>query len=320
MISTNLILQKCNSMIDTAVFFRLHTQALKQSLAKMIQQPIATLLTILVVALALSLPATLMLLFQSIEQMLTDYQMDTQFNVYLDKELSQEQVIELQRSLQQQTWIADLTLIPKKQALASFQQQYGFDDIGTYLDANPLPDVLVLSLQEAVVSENIDEYRQRLLAIEGVNKVDVDEQWVQQVQSFIKGSRGFFQGLMLILGVAILFLIGNTLRLLVQAEQKAIQIIAMVGGTPAFIRRPFLYTGCLYGIVGGVLAALMVMLLSSAVQQHFLSFLEVFSIHCQQQVSWQLGLALIALSTGLSFLGAWVFVGRAINKVAYQYG
>ncbi len=193
----------------------------------------------------------------------------------------------------------------------------GFGDALSYLTDNPLPETFIitptLAASTPVASGLLLD---KLQSLPQVEVAQLDLQWVRKLYSMMAIAERAVSALGALLGVAVLLIVGNTIRLAIQNRREEIQIIKLVGATDAFIRRPFLYSGLWYGVFAGLMAWIMVNgsiywlkepvrqlagLYDSQFQLSGLSFLEV--------------LQLIAAASGLGLLGSWLSVGRHIRAI-----
>lgn len=304
-------------MISPSTWFARHAQALLASLGRLAREPLATLLTLGVIALALALPAGLWV-FVSTARVATGDLADTvDVTVYLKPEVSLEKARQLERNARQRRGVAAVTLVPAEKALAEFREYSGFGEALGALESNPLPHVLsVRPRAEAASSAEIDALKAHFAAWPEVELVQVDTEWVRRLGAILELLRRALAVVAALLGLGVLAVVGNTIRLEIGARRAEIEVIKLVGGSNAFVRRPFLYEGLWYGLFGGLLALGVVAgataVLASPVAELATLYGGGFGLA-------GLGLreAGILLGTGaaLGWAGAWVAASRHLSRI-----
>ena len=304
-------------MISPSTWFARHAQALLAALGRLAREPLATLLTLGVIALALALPAGLWV-FVSTARVATGDLADTvDVTVYLKPEVSLEKARQLERNARQRRGVAAVTLVPAEKALAEFREYSGFGEALGALESNPLPHVLsVRPRAEAASSAEIDALKAHFAAWPEVELVQVDTEWVRRLGAILELLRRALAVVAALLGLGVLAVVGNTIRLEIGARRAEIEVIKLVGGSNAFVRRPFLYEGLWYGLFGGLLALGVVAgataVLASPVAELATLYGGGFGLA-------GLGLreAGILLGTGaaLGWAGAWVAASRHLSRI-----
>jgi cell division transport system permease protein len=154
-----------------------------------------------------------------------------------------------------------VTLVSSADALKSFRDRSGFGEAVDALGENPLPHSLeVRPDADATDPDQMESLRKYIAAWPEVDLVQVDSEWVQRFNAILDLLRGVVTGAAVLLGVGVLAIIGNTVRLEIFNRRAEIEVTKLVGGSNAFVRRPFLYTGLYYGLAGAVVATLLVLL------------------------------------------------------------
>lgn len=296
---------------------RQHGVECRKGLHEIFRAPFSSFMTIAVLAIALALPAGFHVFLKNAQNVSSDWDNATQISLFIESNISSQQVVSLQGQLEKSEKIAEVNYISREAGLKEFKELSGFGDALSYLDDNPLPDTLVITPTD---SHSSPEASQALLteleALPEVELAQLDLQWVRKLYSMMAIAERAVSALGLLLGLAVLLIVGNTIRLAIQNRREEIQIIKLVGATDAFIRRPFLYSGLWYGIFAGALSWILVNssvfwlkdpvrnlagLYDSQFQLSGLAFLEA--------------LQLIAIATSLGFLGSWLSVGRHIRDI-----
>lgn len=236
-----------------------HAQTLIYALGQMSRRPFSTLMTVAVIGIALAMPAGLHVLLKNVQSVLSGWDSAAQVSLFLHKQTREGAAIELADRLRQRPEVASVDYISAEQAMEEFRRLSGFGDALKALEENPLPPVLVV---HPVLQQQGPEQLQRLLdelrTEATVDLAQLDMQWVKRLYGLMDiGRRGVWV-LASLLALAVLLVVGNTIRLAIQNRRDEIVITKLIGGTDAFIRRPFLYTGFWYGLLGGVVGFILV--------------------------------------------------------------
>jgi cell division transport system permease protein len=235
-----------------------HAQALLGSVGRLSRAPVATLLTVMVVGLALALPLSLRLLVDNTRAATGDLANAVDLTVYFKSDVSLERAEQLRRNAGKRAGVAAVTLLPAEQALEEFREYSGFGEALEALESNPLPHVLnVRPAPDASAPAQIEQLKRYFAAWPEVEIVQVDTEWVQRFAAILEVLRRLLTVASIVLGLGVVAVIGNTIRLEIQQRRPEIEVTKLVGGSNAFVRRPFLYTGALYGLAGALLAWLL---------------------------------------------------------------
>ena len=294
-----------------------HVQSSLFAAGRLARAPVATAFTVLVIAIALTLPTALGLAIISVRQATGDFASAVDVSVYFRQDVPVEKARQLAQSLRQRSGIQSVTLIPADEALESFRQRSGF---GAALDAigeNPLPHALdVRPTADAADPEHMESLQQYLQAWPEVEVVQLDSEWVRRLNAILDLLRGAVTGAAVLLGIGVLAIIGNTVRLEIYNRRAEIEVTKLVGGSNAFVRRPFLYTGLYYGVAGAGLAALLVMLgltlLNGPVTRLATSYGSEFRLMTPTIA--QVGL-LLGVGGALGLVGAWLAAARHLARI-----
>jgi cell division transport system permease protein len=298
-------------------YFTHHLWVLVSTLGGLWRTPLATLMTAAVIGIALALPAGLHVLLQNVQQLSTGWEGTAQMSLFLKQDVSEKSIESLAKKLRGWEGVADVRYISREQALAEFRELSGFGGALESLDENPLPAVLVVRpTTQAAEPAQMELLLGRVKELESVDLAQLDMEWVRRLSGIIEvGKRGVML-LAGLLGMAILLVVGNTIRLTILSRTQEIIVTKLIGATNAFIRRPFLYTGIWYGLMGGVLAWLLVAillgLLSDPVSRLSFLYNSQFSLG-----GLDLETVAILLGSGvtLGLLGSWMAVGKHLQAI-----
>ncbi|MET0291543.1 MAG: permease-like cell division protein FtsX [Steroidobacteraceae bacterium] len=294
-----------------------HVQALLFALGRLARAPVSTGFTVLVIALAITLPALFGLLFGSLRGATGQLAQSVGISVYFKRDVPIEKVRQLAESVQARRGVGSVTVIPADEAMESFRKDSGF---GTALDAltdNPLPHAIDVRPADGSTSPaELEDLKRHLAAWPEVDLVQVDSEWVQRLDAIIDLARRLLLGTAALLAAGVVAVIGNTVRLELLNRRAEIEITKLVGGSNAFVRRPFLYTGLLYGALGALLALGLTItirtLLEQPVRRLAASYGSDFAL-LMPTLS-QCG-TLVAAGGFLGLLGAWISASRHLSDV-----
>lgn len=299
------------------VYLLRHLQVSLNSLGRLYRAPLASLMTAAVIGIALALPAGLYVLTGNLQRLSTQWDGGTNLSLFLRHDISVAQAGALADKLRQWPDIEQLRLITPGEALQEFRQLSGFGDTLDVLDENPLPPVL--AIQPVVGAADADAAAGLLRRLQDLPEVDLaqlDLQWVKRFNAIVDIVQRSIWVLASLLGLAVLLITGNTIRLEIQNRREEIEITKLIGATGAFIRRPFLYSGLWYGLGGALLAAVLVELallqLNSPVRQLAGLYESSFRL---QMLSASEALGLLLAGGLLGLIGAWLAVGRHLSAI-----
>lgn len=236
-----------------------HLQTLVGSLGRLWTQPFATLLTILVIGIALALPACLHVLVQNVRAASGGWGHALDVSVYMKPDATLEQARQAAKRIGQRRDVADVTLVEADDALAEFRKDSGFGAALDALEDNPLPHALVVRpAEEYREAAQVETLTADLRKLEGVDLVQLDTAWVSRFNAILDVVRRIVLLAAGLFALGILVIVGNTIRLDIENRRDEIEVTKLVGGSDGFVRRPFLYNGVWYGLGGGLVAWLTV--------------------------------------------------------------
>lgn len=294
-----------------------HKLTLLRSFAQLGQHPLPTFMTVAVIGIALALPAGALVLVNNARSLSAGWQGTARISLFLKPGLSDSVVQQLADSVRTHAGVAAVQMITAQQSLADFQQRSGFNDTLNLLGNNPLPAVLVVQpTPESSTPVGVQQLAQSFAALPQVDQVRMDVQWLKRLQAILALLHRGVLIIAVLLAIAVVLIVGNTVRLEIENQRAEIEVSKLLGATDRFIRRPFLYHGAGYGLTGGVLAWVLVLIglafmsgpvgrLASLYSSHFgLSGLGVTGV---------LGLLLGGIVLG--WLGSWLAVARHLQAI-----
>lgn len=237
-----------------ATWFTRHVSTSIGSLGRLFRQPFASLMIVLVIAVTLAIPAALNLVVKNARLVSAGWDNALDFSIYLHREISASEAEGLARLIQQRADVESVQFITADEALVEFKQQSGFGQALDHLAENPLPHTLVVRPGPANTSQSMVLLQEELGNLPEADIVQVDTEWVQRFHAILDIVRQAIVIGASLLGVAIIVIIGNTIRLDIQNRSEEIEVTKLIGASNAFVRRPFLWSGFWYGLFGGLLA------------------------------------------------------------------
>lgn len=292
-------------------------QVFFSSLGELSRSPVGTAMTAAVLGIALALPTGLYLLLDNAQTLGQGWNTNARLSLFLKDGVSNQAASELQRHIASQPGVASADLITAEMALQEYKETSGFGAALEALTENPLPAVIIVD----PTVEHSQPHRLRVLVESLSNIPDVeiaqfDLQWVHRLNAILGVIQQGVVILAALLAAAVLLIIGNTIRLAINNQREEIEIIRLFGATDAFIRRPFLYTGLWYGLLGSLLAWIMVSiafsLLDSSMQALTDLYQSDFLLHGLSPLA---VITLFISGAALGLGGSWLAVGRHLKDI-----
>ena len=298
-------------------YFLRHAQVFFYSLGQLARTPVATFLTVAVIGITLALPASLYVAIENVQRLASGWEDNGQISLFLKQDVPGAAIEKLADKIRRLPAVSWVDYVSREAALTEFKRLSGFGEALNALDRNPLPAVLVV--HPAAAHAHPDKLQALLKDLRRFNEVDIaqiDLDWVRRLHAMLELARQSVLILAAGLAIAVLLIIGNTIRLAVLNRRDEIEITKLIGGTNAFIRRPFLYTGTLQGLLGALLAWLLVglglLLLADPIDN-------LAGLYGSRFEAENLGilasLALIGAGGLLGWLGSRLAVGRHLRAI-----
>jgi cell division transport system permease protein len=236
-----------------------HVQSALFAAGRLVRSPLSTGFTVLVIAIALTLPTALGLAIVSVRSAMGNFATAVEISVYFKLDVPLEKARQLAGSLRQRSGVASVQLFTADEARASFRED-GFGPTLDALEENPFPHALYVRPDAGSTdAARMQSLRDFLAAWPEVEEVKLDTEWLLRLNAILDLLRGVVTGASVLLALGVLAIVGNTVRLEIYNRRAEIEVTKLVGGSNAFVRRPFLYTGLFYGVAGAALAALLVL-------------------------------------------------------------
>lgn len=297
-----------------------HVQTMVGSLGRLWGHPFATLLTILVIGIALALPACLHVLVQNVRAASGGWNNALDISVFMKPAASLDDARRAAQRIRQRRDVDEVTVIPADDALAEFRKNSGFGEALDALKDNPLPHALVVRPDaEFRGPAQVQTLTAELRQLPGVDIVQLDTEWVSRFNAILDVARRavFLAAGLFALGIMVI--VGNTIRLDIENRRDEIEVTKLVGGSNAFVRRPFLYNGLWYGLGGGLVAwaivAVALLVLSDPVQRIAGLYGSDFRLQGLGLEGWA---ALIFGGIALGWLGSFIAATRELRGIEPQ--
>lgn len=239
-------------------YARRHAHVLRTTLAQLARTPLASFMTIAVIGITLALPTGLYVLIDNLARVSQGWDTGGQISLFLKRDTSEAAAQKLVGRIRRMRGVSRVDYISRSQALAEFKSLSGFGKALDVLDENPLPAVLVVRPVRAAAPDAVEKLLAQLRGLDAVELAQLDLEWVRRLHAILAIAERGVLVLAALLGLAVLLTIGNTIRLAIMNRRDEIEVMKLMGGTNAFIRRPFLYSGVLQGVLGAAMAWLIV--------------------------------------------------------------
>ena len=294
-----------------------HVQAAILSFNQLLKKPMATLLTIVVIAISLALPALLWTFTDNLGRVTANIHRGGNISLYLKTQLSTEEQQAFLNQIRSLPGVGQATLKPPQEGLAELAGQNGMGDIINLLPENPLP-AMITGVPAIAFNEpsKIEHLYQQLKTSSEVELAKLDMKWVNRIDAIFDFAQQLSKTLMLLLALAVILVVGNTMRLAIYTRHEEIQILKLIGATDPFILRPFIYSGIWYGVIGAIIAVLLVniTILSLGLAVNKLAFVYQISYPLHGMTSKQT-LQLLGFAIILGWLGARLSVKRQLANI-----
>ena len=297
-------------------YLSLHKHVAGESINQLWLRPMGTLMTVIVIGLSLAFPLVLQVFIHNGDDLLGVWRDQSQLSLFLADEVSEPSGLQLSTLLATMPDVAQAQYLSKAQSLQEYERSTKTTVPLEFLGENPLPAVIVVhaAFQEA---GELERLRVEFANLPEVEFVQLDLQWVQRLRAMLATGERFIQALSLMLALAVLFIVMNTLRLVIEHRKKEIEITLLVGGTYTYIRRPFLYLGLWYGLGGGLLAVSVVETILWWMESSVASLSGLYQSQFKlQSIAVSSFFSLLFLSGLLGVVGAWVEVSLHLRRIS----
>jgi len=298
-------------------YFSHHSKVAKATLKTQLQTPLATFFTCAVIGIALVLPSLLTVLLGNVQSLNQGWDGSAQITLLLKKGVPALDGGVLAETISKKQSIKSSQFIDNDSALASFKKRFEFADAVEYLDENPLPHVILVRPDDSIKQvEHIEQLKESLLKYPEVESAILDVMWVQRLQSITDVLQRAVWVIASMLSLAVILVLGNTIRLAIENRKEEIIVVKLVGGTDAFVRRPFLYMGIFLGfgasIIAWILIHIILYMLNEPIEALALSYQSNFSL---SGLGFESTLFLFVLGLGLGWFSSWLAVRKHLDDI-----
>jgi cell division transport system permease protein len=292
-----------------------HFRVLHYTLRRLLLTPNATLLNILVIGIALSLPVGGYVLLKSVQTLGAQIAGTPQISVFLAAGTSSGDIERIGDKLKQHTGIKSIEFVSREVALKKLQQSTGLADVIGGLAQNPLPDAFVIYPKDGSVKA-LEALRDELKTWQHFEHVQLDSAWIHKLEALLNFGRMAVAILAALLSFALIAITFNTIRLQILTRREEIEVAKLIGATDAFIRRPFLYFGLSQGLLGGIAAWLLVAISLQLLNHQVGTLTQLYASNFSlQHLSLADSVTLLGFSAYLGWLGAWFSVSQHLWQI-----
>lgn len=292
-----------------------HWQVLRFTVQRLLRTPVTSLLNIVIIGIALSLPVGGYVLLKNVQGLSEQMTGTPQISAFLAMGTSQDEIARIGKQLKEHAAIDHIEFVPRDLALKQLQQSTGLADVVAGLAQNPLPDAFII-YPIALEAQKLELLRDDLKSWPRFEHVQLDSAWAHKLEALLKFARLAVLILAAMLSFALVAITFNTIRLQILTQRDEIEVSKLIGATNGFIRRPFLYFGLVQGLFGGA-AAWLIIAASLALLNHSLAGLTQLyaSNFSLKLLSPGDSLTLLGFSAYLGWLGAWLSVSQHLWQI-----
>jgi cell division transport system permease protein len=300
-----------------SAWFIRHLQTLIGALGRLSNHKLATLLTMLVIGIALALPACLHLLITNAQTATGDWDRAVDISIFLKRSTSEAEARQLADRMRQRRDVAQVEFISAADALKQFRHDSGFGAAIDALTDNPLPHALIVHPKaEYATAGHLQELADDVRAWPAVDVVQLDTAWVNRLNAILDALQRTVMLTAALLGLGVMVIVGNTIRLDIQNRRAEIEVTKLVGGSDAFVRRPFLYSGFWYGVGGGIIAWLLSAIAVGVLREPVNRIAGLYGSSYQiNGLDLRATLTLVGSAILLGWLGSYITASRHLRQI-----
>ncbi|HQQ74026.1 MAG TPA: permease-like cell division protein FtsX [Pseudomonadales bacterium] len=293
-----------------------HRSSARDSFQRELQAPLQHLLTALVIGITLALPTMFALALQNLQELGEHWDDAPRLSVFVKRSANTNAIQTLQETLQKNPATKNIVLITPAQGLAEFEQSAGLVGTLELLEENPLPPVLAIELNADTQADTMQSLQTEWQRLPDVDHIQSDLAWVKKLFHIMQLGKNITITLAALLGMGALLSIGNTIRLAIENRRTEIVVAKLVGATDAFVRRPFLYSGLWFGLSGGLVAILLVIIGYFSVAGPAAELVTLYQSGFELRgLDITTAASLLLVGVALGMLGAWLAVGQHLHDM-----
>jgi cell division transport system permease protein len=292
-----------------------HAQVIRFTAQRLLRTPVASLLNILIIGIALSLPVGGYVLLKNLQGLAEQVAGTPQISVFLAMGTSQDEITRISKQLKEHAAIERIEFVPRDLALKQLQLSTGLADVVGGLAQNPLPDAFII-FPVAMDARKLELLRDDLKSWPKFEHVQLDSAWAHKLEALLKFGRLSVLILAGMLSFALVAITFNTIRLQILTQRDEIEISKLIGATNSFIRRPFLYYGLVQGLLGGAAAWIIIAGSLQALNYSLGGLAQLYaSSFSLKHLSFGDSITLLGFSAYLGWLGAWMSVSQHLWQI-----
>lgn len=279
------------------------------------QHAIASLLTIIVIAISITLPTIGYLLWKNANQAAHQWYPTPNLTVYINKTLNQKDTDNLIKQITQFPEVERVNYLSRDETLQEFKLWSGFSEALELLDENPLPAVaIIMPKDEAKQTAILHAIQTEIVKLKGVDDVRLDDSWFTRLTTFTDMVKTIVWTISIFMMIAVALVIGNSIRLAIFSRRQTIIVMQLIGATDGFILRPFLYSGMFNGFISAILALILSEIFIFRIDAIILNVSSVFgTIFNLEGLNWDESLFIILIATMIGWLSALLATKKYLN-------
>ncbi len=306
---------KANARPTSEGFFRTHIKQAKESFRNLMARPLGTILTLAVVSMSLTLPATFYTAGKNIATVAEEMNSASQISVYLKEGTPEARLMVFKDQLENMPEVKSVQYISSQQGLEDLSQFSGLEKAMSLLSNTALPPVLVV-LPQADQTGNIKMLARKLQAESDVTDVRLDEDWFARLDAIKHLAYIVSCSFAVLMLVSVFLIVGNTLRFNILAHKEEIQVMKLIGATDRFILRPYLYTGLWLGLLGSVIAWLFTLIITLLVSGAVDDLANLYDSHFSLLgLGWDESILLLMLGSALGWIAANLSARKHLKEI-----
>lgn len=292
-----------------------HRKACAGAVLRLLRQPLTTLLSALVVGIALALPAGGEMLLANFLRLAQNVSATPQISIFLSLDATRQDAQAVETRLKKHPGVRDYAYVSREEARNRLKATDGLAEAIDSLPSNPFPDAFIVT-PRAEAPADIERLKAEFARYARVGHVQLDSAWVKRLDALLRLGRTLFLGLSVLLGVALVAITFNTIRLQIVSQRAEVDVLRLLGASDAFIRRPFFYFGALQGLAGGVIAWAIVFAAAYALRPPIGELASLYGAHFSLRALPLAESAVLVIAAALlGWLGAWLSVARHLRDI-----
>lgn len=295
---------------------RQHTDAVKRAFNHLLQTPVAALLTILSIAIALALPGSVFSVLDSVSGLGDQWKQGREVSVFLKTRTSDAQISQLKAAIEDQKDVEHVRVISSREAIKELETHSGASGLLDLLGDHALPAVLVVTPSDHLNS--VEDFERLTTTIEQrphIDSVVLDQDWVAKMLGTVNALKHFALLVSVLFGLVVVLMISTAMRHAVLQQRMEIEVTKLVGGSDPFILRPFLYRAAIIGAVSGIIAIILIKLALISLQGPLSQLTGLYARPLNSSLKLDTVFSVVALGTFVSVVSAWITVQLELNKI-----